>query len=209
MSSSSSNRISAKALLKTRRGQIIFCVAGLLISVIFLLGQFGFSSGSLLPGEADKAKLERELKKLEADQKELEAELTIQQQIRSIAESKFNGAWQSSVHGAPEVELRALVENAAKKLELRLNNISTVRKSSFNKDLALLELDVSLTGDIDTLMKFLLAVRDLKPELYWKRFDCRMSYMFGMPGVNFNGTLRCACDERPIAAPKSPNGGSK
>ena len=32
-----------------------------------------------------------------------------------------------------------------------------------------------------------------------RRFDCRNSFMFGMPAVQFNGTLRCGNDERPEA----------
>lgn len=195
-----------KSFLKSKRGQVIFCAAGLLVSVAFLLWQFGCSTDSLLPSDAGKAKLERELKKLEADKKEFEEELAMQEAVRKIAERKFDGAWKNSVNGAPEVELRALIENAAKKMELRLNNISTVRRNNFNKDIALLEVDVSLTSDIDTLMNFLLAVRELKPELYWKRFECRMSNMFGMPGVNFNGTLRCISDERNLPVPAAKGG---
>ena len=209
MSDSSSHKITDKAFWKSRRGQMVFCAAGLLVSVLFLLWQFGCSIDTILPNDSSMSKLERELKKLEADKKELEDELAIQNAMRKLAEKKFDGAWKSSVNGSPEVELRSLIEKTAKKMELRLNNISTVRKSNFNKDIALLEVDVSLTSDIDTLMNFLLAVRSLKPDLYWKRFECRMSNMFGMPGVNFNGTLRCICDERKIVENSSAQGGNK
>ena len=127
----------------------------------------------------------------------MKAELADLDAVRTVADSKFIDAWKKSVNGVPEVELRAMIEKTAKDMELRLNNISTVRKTTFNKDLALLELDVSVMTDLDTLTKFLLAVDKLKPALYWRRFEIRMANMFGMPGVNFSGTLRCGSDERP------------
>ena len=202
--------ILSKAFWKSRKGQRIFCIAGLAASVLFLLVQFGGDIGSFFPGKGSKNTLERELKKLQQEQEKLNAELAELETVRKIADSKFDGAWKKSVNGIPEVELRALIEKTAKDMELRLNNISTVRKSNFNKDLALLEVDVALMTDIDTLMKFLLAIDKLKPELYWRRFECRTANMFGMMGVNFSGTLRCASDERPDSAVVKPgNSGSE
>ena len=192
----------SKAFWKSRRGQRIFCVAGLLASVLFLLSQVGGSLGNIFPGSGSKAALERELKKLQQDQEKLKGELAELESVSSIADSKLNGAWALVKNGEPEVELRAMIEKTAKDMELRLNNISTVRKSNFNKDLSLLEVDVSVMTDIDTLMKFLLAVDKLEPNLYWRRFECRTANMFGMMGVNFSGTLRWANDERPEAVRK-------
>ena len=44
----------------------------------------------------------------------------------------------------------------------------------------------------------------MKPELYWKRFDCRSANQFGIPVVAFSGTLRCATDERSIPVNDAP-----
>ena len=196
MTTPGNNNILSKAFWKSRKGQRIFCVAGLLASVLFLLVQFGGDLGTLFPGKGSKNTLERELKKLQQDQERLKAELAELDIVRGIAESKFKGAWKKSVNGIPEVELRALIEKTAKDMDLRLNNISTVRKTNFNKDLSLLEVDVSVMTDIDTLTNFLLAVDKIRPELYWRRFECRNAHMFGMMVLNFSGTLRCANDER-------------
>ena len=196
MTTPGNNNILSKAFWKSRKGQRIFCVAGLLASVLFLLVQFGGDLGTLFPGKGSKNTLERELKKLQQDQERLKAELAELDIVRGFAESKFKGAWKKSVNGIPEVELRSLIEKTAKDMDLRLNNISTVRKTNFNKDLSLLEVDVSVMTDIDTLTKFLLAVDKIRPELYWRRFECRNANMFGMMVLNFSGTLRCANDER-------------
>ena len=211
--SSANNNFMSKEFWKSRRGQRIFCIGGLALSVIFLLVQFGGNIGSLFPSSAGKEVMEREIKKLQQDQLKLKAELAAIDAVKKIADQRMEGIWNQSVNGVPEVELRSLIEKAAKSLELRLNNISTVRKTSFNKDLSLLEVDVSLSTDIDTLTKFLLAVDKIEPKLYWRRFDCRNSFMFGMPAVQFNGTLRCGNDERPEAvrprdAEKKPEGKS-
>ncbi|MBE6367289.1 MAG: hypothetical protein E7052_05200 [Lentisphaerae bacterium] len=190
----------SKAFWKTRQGQRLFCVIGLAISVLFLLWQFGGSLLGGMPGAGSRKILEQDLKKLQQEELRLKAELAELNAFSQAAAQKLVGAWKAAENGEPEVELRSLIENTAKNMELRLNNISMVRRSSFNKDISLLELDVSLTSDLDTLMKFLLAVDQLQPQLYWKKFECRASNMFGMSAVQFNGTLRCANDERPEAA---------
>ena len=188
----------SKAFWKSRKGQIVFCIGGLVFSLLFLAVQFGGSLGNLLPGNKSREVLERDLKKLQQEQIRIQGELDNIEVVRKTALSKFDGAWIQSKNGMPEVELRALIENAAKKLELRLNNISTVRRSNFNKELSLLELDVSVTTDIDTLMKFLLAIDQIRPQLYWRKFECRNSNMFGMQAIQFNGSLRCGNDERAV-----------
>ena len=212
MSSKSSGKGKGIQLLKTRRGQVIFCCAGLALSGIFLLMQFGLNFGSMMPTAAGKKKLEDELQKLEKEKQELQADLNAQQSVRDMAGSKFNGAWQVRQHGRPEVQLRTALQEAAKKFELTLNSLSSVRKSNFNREITLLEIDVNVTSDLDTLTKFWLEINKITPQLYWKKFECRMSYMYGMPAVVFSGTLRCVCDERPNAE-KHPenkrNGGSK
>ena len=187
----------SKSFLKTRKGQRIFCIAGLIASVLFLLIQFGGDLGNFFPGSGSKNALERELKKLQQEQELLKVELADLDAVRAVADRKFIDAWKKSVNGVPEVEMRAMIEKTAKDMELRLNNISTVRKTNFNKDIVLLEVDVSVMTDIDTLTKFLVAVDKLKPALYWRRFELRTANMFGMTGVNFSGTLRCVGDERP------------
>lgn len=192
----------SKSFLKTRKGQRIFCIAGLIASVLFLLIQFGGDLGNFFPGSGSKNALERELKKLQQEQELLKVELADLDAVRAVADRKFIDAWKKSVNGVPEVEMRAMIEKTAKDMELRLNNISTVRKNNFNKDIVLLEVDVSVMTDIDTLTKFLVAVDKLKPALYWRRFELRTANMFGMTGVNFSGTLRCVGDERPEALPE-------
>ena len=202
--SSSESKVNffSKAFWKTRQGQITFCVMGMILSVIFLLWQFGGGLLGGISGAAGKKILEQDLKKLQQEHERLKAELAVQEAAAQRALKQFSGIWRAVDHGEPEVELRSMIEKTAKDMELRLNNISMVRRSSFNQELSLLEVDVALTSDLDTVMKFLLAIEKLEPKLYWKRFDCRSSNMFGMSVIQFNGTLRCGNDERPEAAAK-------
>ena len=210
MSSKSNKTSKGIKLFKSRRSQIVFCGVGLLISVLFLLMQFGLNFNSMIPSAASKKKLEGDREKLEKEKQELQSQLDAQQTLRNIADSKFNGAWIAREHGRPEVELRTLLQNAAKKLDLTVTSLSPVRKSNFNKDLSMLEVDVNLTSDLEILTKFWQETANIKPALYWKKFECRMSFMYGVMAVNFNGTLRCVYDERrsvPNVAQKS--GGNK
>ena len=203
---SSKFNITSKDFWKSRHGQLTFCALGGVLSVIVLLIQFGGSLGSIFPSEVGKAALERNIKKLQQNIEEMELEMKSLDNVRKQAESQLDGAWKAAEHGVPEVVLRESIEKAAKDLDLRLNNISTVRRNSFNETISLLEVDVSLSADLDMLMKFLTAVEQIKPQLYWKRFDCRMVNMFGVNGVMFNGTLRCANDETSLPPPQVLDG---
>ena len=89
MTTPGNNNILSKAFWKSRKGQRIFCVAGLLASVLFLLVQFGGDLGTLFPGKGSKNTLERELKKLQQDQERLKAELAELDIVRGFAESKY------------------------------------------------------------------------------------------------------------------------
>jgi hypothetical protein len=179
-----------------------FCALGVVLSLIVLAVQFGGNLGSIFPSEAGKAALERNIKKLQQDIEELELELKELDDVRKKAEGRLDGSWKAAEHGMPEVVLRESIEKIAKDLDLRLNNMSTVRRNNFNEKISLLEIDISLSADLDMLMKFLTAVEQLQPKLYWKRFDCRMVNMFGVNGVMFNGTLRCANDETSLPPPQ-------
>ena len=117
--------------------------------------------------------------------------------MRKRAAAKFDGAWKNSLHGVPEVELRSKLENTARELDLRFNSLSTVKRSSFNEEISRLEIDMDLNViDMSLLMKFLMAVHEMEPELYWKRFEFRMANYYGMPAIRFNGSLRCINDLR-------------
>ena len=109
----------SKSFWKSRKGQRIFCIAGLIASVLFLLIQFGGDLGSFFPGSGSKNTLERELKKLQQEQERLKVELADLDAVRAVADSKFIDAWKKSVNGAPEVEMRAMIEKTAKDMELR------------------------------------------------------------------------------------------
>ena len=209
MSSRSNKSSKGIKLFKSRRSQIVFCAVGMLISVLFLLMQFGFNFNGMIPSAASKKKLEGDLEKLEKEKLELQEQLNAQQTLRNIADSKFNGAWIVREHGRPEVELRTLLQNAAKKYDLTITSLSTVRKSNFSKDLTVLEVDVNLTSDLEKLTQFWQETANIKPALYWKKFECRMSFMYGVMAVNFNGTLRCVCDERRSLPVDKQSGGNK
>ncbi|MPM27968.1 hypothetical protein SDC9_74485 [bioreactor metagenome] len=183
-------------LLSTRRGKIIFCILGALLSVFLIWIQFSGEIGTLLPGEARLDELNRELKKARAAEAELNLQVEAREAIRRAAEERIAEAWKTEKYGEAEVELRSKVEAAAKNQDLKLGNISTVRTSKFSNDLSFLELDVSASTDLEQLVKFIVAINAVEPKLYWRRLDFRPDNFSGTGMLVFSGTLRCLSDER-------------
>ncbi len=202
--SESKLRFGSREYFQANRGKLAFCIGGSGFALIFLLIQFGGSLSALLPSESRMETMRRELKKLEQEEAGLNIQNAAANALRANAKKKFDEAWQAGKLGDPEVELRSLIEKTARAQSLKLNNISTVRKTKFNSDLSTLEVDVSVATDLDSLVKFLVAVDALEPKLYWRRFDFRPDNFSAANGISFNGTLRCLGDER-AGAEKSPS----
>ncbi len=92
--------------------------------------------------------------------------------IRKRYEEMIATAWRPE-DGNVETELRLKVSEAARSGELKLNQLGSVRIDRINNELFFAELDVSATGPLSDVIRFISTIGALKPEIRWKRLDIR------------------------------------
>ena len=96
-------------------------------------------------------------------------------------------SWQPSQNGDPELLLRQIVENAAKKSELKRNNLGTVRINRINQDFSFAELDVSGSTRLAPLTNFAYEIQKVRPAITWRRFS--VFVMMRRPRTGNNRTV--------------------
>jgi len=92
--------------------------------------------------------------------------------VRKRYEEMTASAW-SAEDGNVETELRLKISEAARAGELKLNQLGSVRIERINNELYFAEIDISATGSLTDVMRFISTVSALKPKIYWKRMDMR------------------------------------
>ncbi len=172
------------------RGKVVFCVVGLIFSLIMLTFTLDFSFSSLIPSEAALTQLRRDLKKAEAAWETQEAAGREYDDARKRYQSVVDAAWLESRDGSPDVELPKRINAAAMELQLELQNVSAVRRSRLNDQLSLLQLDINTYATVPTLTMFLTKLRGLTPPVSWEQISIRPEMVQNSDQVFFSGTLR-------------------
>lgn len=165
------SNLSFKEFLKTPKGKLVLALSAMLLSWIFLLLNFGGNFIITLPSAARRAEISQEIRKLRTElkilnEKKVHAEIQKKRWMELAEQS-----WQPKRDGDPELLLRQKIESAARKSELRLNNLGTVRLSRVNQDFSFAELDISATTKIAPLTAFVNEIQHFKPAVSWKRFS--------------------------------------
>ena len=165
------NRTAFKEFIKTPKGKLVLALAVMFLSWIFLFLNFSNSLMISLPSQARKAEIKQEIRKLRTELQNLnEKKMQAEKQKKRWSELAAK-SWQPNRDGDPELLLRQMIENAARKSELKLNNLGTVRINRVNQDFYFAELDVSSTTRIAPLIAFVHAIQQAKPGISWRRFS--------------------------------------
>ena len=160
-----------KEFIKTPKGKLVLALGAMLLSWIFLFLNFAGSSSIALPSEARKAELKQQIRKLRTELQGLNEKQAQADRVKKRWQELAMSSWQPSQNGDPELLLRQIVENAAKKSELKLNNLGTVRINRVNQDFSFAELDVSATTRLSQLAAFIYEIQKEKPVISWKRLS--------------------------------------
>ncbi|MBO5763416.1 MAG: hypothetical protein J6R85_06045 [Lentisphaeria bacterium] len=200
---------SQSKFLATTKSKVIFCVGGLVFSLLMILINFDLSLASLFPNENALDDLERDLKKnkLLLNQ-QLEKEKAFNDLEKRYKELIQSG-WVESRDGSPDVEIPKRINLAAQTHELLIQNVSAVRRTRLNDDLYLLEVDLNMIGTTFTITNFWNDLNELKPPMRWKRIDMRPEVMQSSDRVFFNGSLRILGVNSDLSAPAAPAGGTQ
>jgi hypothetical protein len=165
-----------KKFLSTPKGQLTGALAALGCVWLILLLYFGGEFLSNLPGAETLNDSQRELKR---QQKLLEKAKNDEKEYLNLREKyndKIRLAWRESEHGMVETRLRRIVSDTATKLELKPNSLGTVRTNRINEDFYFAEIDITMNGTYEEVVKFIAAVAECTPKLSWRRLDIRPDF---------------------------------
>ena len=176
-----------KEFIKTPKGKLVLALGAMLLSWIFLFLNFAGSSSIALPSEARKAELKQQIRKLRTELQGLNEKQAQADRVKKRWQELAMSSWQPSQNGDPELLLRQIVENAAKKSELKLNNLGTVRINRINQDFSFAELDVSGSTRLAPLTNFAYEIQKIRPAITWRRFS--VFVMMRRPRTGNNRTV--------------------
>ena len=165
------SRTTFKEFVKTPKGKLVLALGAMLLSWIFLLLNFSSSLMIALPSEAKKNALKQEIRKIRSELAELNEKKVQSDRLKAKWNNLASRSWQPARDGDPELLLRQKIEAAAKKSELKLNNLGTVRLTRINQDFGFAELDISATTRLSQLAPFIYEIQQQKPAIAWKRLS--------------------------------------
>ena len=196
-----------KNLSSNKKGQLILCCVILAAVWGFLLVRFGASFLNDLPDAKKIADARKELEKVRRDHAKAAEEsreaASVRRRYRELAAS----AWIASLDGVVETALRRRIGDTAEALKFKLNTIGSVRVGRINPEFVYADIDISGTGELDDVIRFLAGLAGIEPRLAWRRLDLRPDNRFRRPAgggpnlasqlnntpstrLNFSGTLR-------------------
>lgn len=168
--------LDVKKLLSTPKGQLIASLCALGCVWLVLILYFGGEFIGDLPSADSLEDSKRELKKQKILLQKALAEEKEYLQLREKYNEKIRSAWRESKHGIVETQLRRIVSDTATRLELKPNSLGTVRTNRINEDFYFAEIDITMNGTYEEVVKFIAAVAECQPKLSWRRLDLRPDF---------------------------------
>ena len=160
-------------LLNTPKGRLILALSIMLISWIWLFSQYSSEVRGILTGDSDIARLKEEVEKEKTEFAILDRKARSFASIRTAYEKRLAGFWDEELEGDVSLGFRELVENAANTQGIKLTSLGSARTTRINGNLSFAELEVSFSGSLEEIAKFLAAIRALPHAPAWKRAEFR------------------------------------
>lgn len=168
--------LDVKKFLSTPKGQLIGALSALGCVWLILLLYFGGEFVGNLPSADSLSDSKRELKKQQKLLEKAKDDERRYLELREKYNQKIRSAWRESEHGMVETRLRRIVSDTATKLELKPNSLGTVRTNRINEDFYFAEIDITMNGTYEEVVKFISAVAECRPKLSWRRLDLRPDF---------------------------------
>lgn len=165
------NKAEFKEFIRTPKGKLILALGAMVLSWIFLLLYFSSSMMIALPSESRKAEIKKDIRKLRTELKSLQEKQQQADRQKKNWKNLAERSWQPKRDGDPELLLRQIIEAAARKSELKLNNLGSVRITRINQDFSFAEMDVSANTKIGPLTAFIREIEKSEKNISWRRFS--------------------------------------
>ena len=162
-----------KAFSSGKKGQLIICCAILGAVWLFLLIRFGASYFSDIPDAKKISAAKMELEKVRTEYEKAEAESKEASRVRRRYRELAASAWITSLDGVVETVLRRKIGDTADALKFKLNTIGSVRVGRINPEFVYADIDISGTGELADVIRFLADLAKIEPKLAWRRLDLR------------------------------------
>ena len=181
--------LSENKFLKGKKNFVvpIACLVGLVIVLFILEEAFGVLSITF-HGQGTIKKITNEIVTL---QKQLQREQTTYKEILD-KEAKLIGQkqeyWITKRDGDINQSFQEKISSAAKNAKVDLSTAGSVQVSKVSDDLSMGEVEISCSGDMEGITKFLYTMTYSTPKMYWERFSLRPD------NYNNKGVIYMTCD---------------
>ena len=159
--------------LKTPNGKLAAAVSVLVLVWIVILFSYLDGLDALFPDDRSIADAKRELVNCRKGYEKALEETRKNEKLLKAYNQMIENAWKEDRHGMVDTELRRLVSNAARSVELTLDSLGAVKSNRINADFYHAELDVSARANYEDVIKFFKAVEKITPKVTWRRVDIR------------------------------------
>ena len=181
--------ISENKFIKGRKSLLISI--GLVIAIIIILevmeSAFGLLSTTFM-GQEMIAKKTNDITLL---QKQVQREQNTYREMldrEAVFKSSKNQFWITQRDGDINLSFQEKISTAAQNANVELSTSGSVQVSKISEDLSMGELEISCSGNMEGITKFIYALTYSTPKMYWERFSLRPD------NYNNKGTIYMTCD---------------
>jgi len=169
----------------------LFLPIGIIIGVIIILSVFESSSGLLSTTFMGQEMIKKYTTEILSIQKQVQREQSAYKEILD-RESQFISQkyeyWIVQRDGDINQSFQQKISSSAKNANVDLSTAGSVQVSKVSDDLSMGEVEISCSGNMEGITKFIYAMTYSTPKMYWERFSLRPD------NYNNKGTIYMTCD---------------
>lgn len=167
------NKEALMEYLRTPKGKLTAAVSVLVLVWAVILVSSLDGLDTLFPDDARVAESNRELRRQKLQYEKAVAQQKELDKLLADYNAVIERAWKEDVNGVVDTELRRLVSEAARGIEMKLDSIGAVKSNRINQDFYFAELDISVRSSFGEVVKLIDAISKIRPQLAWRRLDIR------------------------------------
>ncbi len=130
------------------------------------------------------------IKKYQKKLKKAEIELKKAQQRKEIFLQKSKNYWVEARDGETNINIQKTAETAAKESGIELKTLGTIRTASRGNGINNGEFDISCSGSMEQIVKFINMINNAEPKMYWERCLLRPDNIKNPKKIYLTGYLK-------------------
>ena len=175
-------------ILSNKKHSIIFGIVFVLILII--LFQNIEVLDSITVGKDDITYEIQNIKKLQMKLKLEQRKVIEIKELKKSLIQKGNEFWITQRDGQADVNIQKKIESAAKQSDIELKTLGTLRSTSIGNGISSSEFDISCSGKMESIIKFIYKVSKDRPKIYWERCLLRPDNIKNPKKIYLTGYLK-------------------